>query len=295
MASCIPYAREACRSGLETGDLLYAAYGAATELWPAMVSTQDLAAFVRRPVPQSGGHRKVQGPRFADSAKLLLNWARALQGRTAGRLSLSDAALDESEYVARYRGNPFFSAIHAVTRLQLCYLFEEIGEAMESARIAQDLIHHLPGTIWPVEFDFWNGLTLAASYFETPEARRAGILAELERARSSLAALAENCPENFLCQSLLLGAEIERVSGRSPDAQALYERAIEYAEQSGSLRHQALGNELGARFWRERKQSRVAVAYLEAARRAYGQWGAAAKVADLERRYGGSARDTRAA
>ena len=107
--------------------------------------------------------------------------------------------------------------------------------------------------------------------------------------------LAEHCPENFLCQSLLLGAEIERVSGRSPEAQALYERAIEYAEQSGSLRHQALGNELGARFWRERKQSKVAVAYLDAARRAYGQWGAAAKVADLERRYGGSARDASAA
>ena len=291
MASCIPYAREACRSGLETGDLLYAAYGAATELWPAMFSTQDLAAFVEELSPNLAVIDKLKAHAFADSVKLLLNWARALQGRTAGRLSLSDAALDEAEYVARYRGNPFFSAIHAVTRLQLCYLFEEAGEALESARTAQDLIHHLSGTIWPVEFDFWNGLTLAASYSETPEDRRAAVLAELQRARSSLAALAEHCPENFLCQSLLLGAEIERVSGRSPEAQALYERAIEYAEQSGSLRHQALGNELCARFWRERKQSKVAVAYLEAARRAYGQWGAAAKVADLDRRYGGSARD----
>ena len=42
-----PHAREACRSGLESGDFLYAAYGAATEAWPAMVSTQDLAQFVR--------------------------------------------------------------------------------------------------------------------------------------------------------------------------------------------------------------------------------------------------------
>jgi predicted ATPase len=31
MATCIPFAREACRSGLESGDFLYAAYGAATE------------------------------------------------------------------------------------------------------------------------------------------------------------------------------------------------------------------------------------------------------------------------
>jgi PAS domain S-box-containing protein len=295
MASCIPYAREACRSGLETGDLLYAAYGAATELWPAMLSTQDLAAFVEDLSPNLAVIDKLKAHAFADSVKLLLNWARALQGRTAGRLSLSDAALDESEYAARYRGNPFFSAIHAVTRLQLRYLFEETAEALESARSAQGLVHHLAGTIWPVEFDFWSGLTLAASFFETPENQRAAVLAELQRARGSLAVLAEHCPENFLCQSLLLGAEIERVSGHPPEAQALYERAIEYAEQSGSLRHQALGNELCARFWRERKQGKVAVAYLDAARRAYGQWGAAAKVADLERRYGGGAREASAA
>ena len=260
------------------------------------LSTQDLAAFVEDLSPNLAVIEKLKAHAFADSVKLLLNWARALQGRTAGRLSLSDAALDESEYVARYRGNPFFSAIHAVTRLQLCYLFEEIGEALESARSrpgtdASPGRHHLAGRVRLLERPHAGGeLTSRRRRTSAP-----AVLAELERARSSLAVLAEHCPENFLCQSLLLGAEIERVSGRSPEAQALYERAIEYAEQSGSLRHQALGNELCARFWRERKQGKVAVAYLDAARRAYGQWGAAAKVADLERRYGGGARDASAA
>jgi PAS domain S-box-containing protein len=52
------------------------------------------------------------------------------------------------------------------------------------------------------------------------------------------------------------------------------------------LQHQALANELCARFWLERRQVEVAAVFLAAARRAYGRWGATAKVADLERRYG---------
>ena len=67
MATCIPYAREACRSGLESGDFLYAAYGAATEAWPAMVSTQDLAQFVRDYSPNLALIKKLKAVAFADS------------------------------------------------------------------------------------------------------------------------------------------------------------------------------------------------------------------------------------
>src|SRR5262249_42175969 len=37
LATCIPHAREACRSGLENGDFAYAGYGAFTESWPAFL------------------------------------------------------------------------------------------------------------------------------------------------------------------------------------------------------------------------------------------------------------------
>jgi PAS domain S-box-containing protein len=285
MATCIPFAREACRSGLESGDFLYAAYGAATEAWPAMVSTQDLAQFVRDYSLNLVLIRKLKAGAFADSTQIILNWARALQGRTRAPLSLSDEGIDESEYVKTYRGNPFFTAIHAVARLQLCYLFEEFGQALETARNAR-VAHHLSGTIWPVEFDFWNGLTLAANYANAAEEERADYLAEMEEARRSLGILAENCPENFRCQWLLLSAEIERISGRSLAALDRYEQAIGYAESTAMLQHQALANELCARFWLERSQADVAAVFLAAARRAYTRWGATAKVSDLERRYG---------
>ncbi len=286
MATCIPHAREACRSGLESGDFLYAAYGAATEAWPAMASTQDLARFVHDYTPNVALVRKLKAAAFADSLKILLNWARALQGKTSAPLSLTDDAIDEAEYVETYRGNPFFTTIHAVVKLQLHYVFGEFAKALDIARAARDVVYHLSGTIWPVEFEFWNGLTLAANHADAGEEERSDWLAEMEAARGSLATLAENCPENFLCQSLLLSGEIERVSGRPLAALDLYERAIGYAESTAMLQHQALANELCARFWLERKQPQVAEVFVAAARRAYARWGATAKVADLERRFG---------
>ncbi len=285
MASCLPYAREACRSGLESGDFLYAAYGAATETWPAMLSAPDLGRFVADYTANLALIQRLKAVAFADSVKLLLNWARALQGRTRGPLSLSDETFDESQYVETYRGSPFFTAIHAVTRLQLCYLFEDLPEALDAARTARGVVHHLSGTIWPIESGFWNGLTLAAAYQHAPAEQRAAWLGEIEAARRSLAALTEHCPENFLCQSLLLSAEMERIAGRASAAQELFEQAIGQAERSAVLRQQGLANELCARFWRDRGQHRVAAAYVAAARRAYAEWGAAAKVADLDRRY----------
>ncbi len=286
MATCIPYAREACRSGLESGDFLYAAYGAATEAWPAMVSTKSLARFVRDYSTNLELVEKLKAVAFADSLKIILNWARALQGTTRAPLSLSDEAIDEDEYVETYRDNPFFTTFHAVAKLQLCYLFGEFGKAREAARTARDAVYHLSGTIWPVEFEFWNALTLAANSASASQEERGAWLAEMEAARRSFAILAENCPENFLCQSLLLSGEIERVSGRPLAALDLYERAIRHAESTDMLPHQALANELCAGFWLGRRQPQVAAVYLAAARRAYARWGAVAKVSDLERRHG---------
>ena len=55
----------------------------------------------------------------------MLNWALALQGRTAGREPLTDAAFDEQEYEARYAAEaPFFLMFLYAARLHLSLLFE---------------------------------------------------------------------------------------------------------------------------------------------------------------------------
>ncbi len=285
METCIAHAREACRSGLENGDFLYAAYGAYTETWPAQVSTQDLDRFVRDYTPSLALIRKLKNASFGDAHQLALNWARALGGKTHAPFSLSDEAFDENQYVETYRGNPFFTMFHAAARMQLDYFAGETDRALESAEVVRGLVHQLSGTIWTAIFDFWNGLVLAAKYADATEAEQRNYLEEMKRSRDSLSVLAENCPENYRCQSLLLAAEVERVTGQELSALELYERAIRYAEEAGAIQHRALANELCGRFWFGRGQQKIAAVFLTEAHRCYARWGAAAKVAELERRY----------
>jgi predicted ATPase len=287
MQECLPYAREACRSGLETGDFLYAAYGACTETWPALLSSQDLGQFVRDYSPNLALINKLKISSFADALKIMLNWARALEGGTISPISLSDETFDENEYAATYLGNAFFTTFQAVARLQLCYAFEKYTEALEAARAARWTVYQLSGTIWPVLFEFWNCLTLASNYDEAADDEKTAYLEEMKKAQRLFEVLAENCPENFLCHSLLISAEIERISNRDFSAQDLYDRAVRYASETGRLQHQALANELCAKFWLGRGQEKIAEVFLSEARDRYAQWGAAAKVNDLDRKYGG--------
>jgi len=285
LETCIPYAREASRSGFENGDFTYGIYGAFTETWVAIAITQNLTQFIRDYTPNLALFKKLKVASVGDGQRVLLNWAHALRGETRAPFSLSDEEFDEDEYLATYRDNPFFTICYAVTKLQLCYLFGEYRQALEAARIGRAIVHHLEGTIWPVIFEFWNGLTLAANYAAANEDERKTYLAELEKARRSFAVLAENCPENYRCQSLLLSAELERIASDDLKALAIYESAIGYAEEIKMIQYQALANELYAGFTLKRGQKKIAAALMTEARACYAQWGALAKVEELNRKH----------
>lgn len=285
MQTCIPHAREACRSGLETGDFTYAGYGAFTESWPALLTSQDLDRFVREYSPNLALLEKIRMTGLAAALKVILNWARALQGRTSDKLSLSDDDFDERAYLKDFGTNPFFATFYHVAKLYLHFAFEAYDEALEAARRAREVVSALGGTIWPVLLDFLYGLTVASLHRDATDEQRRVWLAEAADVQQSLELLARNCPENFSCFSLLLRAELCRMGKRDLEAMTAYEEAIRYARATGSLPNQGLSNELYARFWDARGNEAIAALYLGEACRAYEKWGAAAKVADLEERY----------
>lgn len=283
MASCIPYAREACRSGLESGDFLYAAYGAGTELWSAFLSCQDLAQFVDAHAPSVALIRKLKNQGFADATQLMLQWALALQGRTRGPLSLSDDGFEEEDYRRRYRDNPFFASFHAVARLHLCSLLGTPAEALAAARAAGATVHHVAGTVWPVTHAFWRALALAGCHAEAGPGEQAAARAQIGQARAYFALLAENCPENFRCQALLLAAEAARIDGEESIAIKFHEQAIEFAARHPALLQLlALANELHARLRLARGEDRLGALFMAEARACYARWGAHAKVAQLD-------------
>ena len=77
-------------------------------------------------------------------------------------------------------------------------------------------------------------------------------------------------------------AEVARLHGRAEEAGENYERAFRAARASGFLQYAALAGELAARFYRSRGLRTSAEAYLEEAWSAYQEWGAEAKLRQLE-------------
>ncbi|HJR59426.1 MAG TPA: sigma 54-interacting transcriptional regulator [Vicinamibacterales bacterium] len=285
-ATCIPHAREARRSGLESGDFTYAGYGTATEAWPALMISRSLEGFVRTYSPDLALLERIRMEDFRSALRVLLNWALALQGRTDERLSLSNVDFDEEAFIANHEASaPFFLTFVYIAKLHLCVLLERFELAVECQRRARAVT--VVGTMWPVLLDFWGSMAIAGAWTTASESERRGYWTELTAARESLRELAENCPENFRCFWLLVCAEMARVTGHHEDAGRLCGQAITYARQTDNLQQEALGNELCARANLAGQNETAATAHLLNARRAYHAWGASIKVRQLDERYGG--------
>src|SRR5438093_7269825 len=218
---------------------------------------------------------------FFRAHKIILNWAQALQGRTSGRLSLSDATFDEQQFIETHeRDASFFLTFVYVARLHLNVLLEEFSDALAAARQARTVA--VTGTIWPVLIDFWGGLAAAAAFDDATEEGRSLLRQQLVSAERTLTELAETCPENFRCMALVLSAEIKRVEAHLDQAAMLLDDAISYAHQTSNLQQEALANELCARIWLRRHDEFRARRFMNEAYRCYAMWGARSKLAHLE-------------
>ena len=284
-ATCLPHAREACRSGLESGDFTYAGYGAVSESWPALVISRSLEQYVRDYSPSLGLLERIQMGGFRTALQVTINWALALQGRTAGPLSLSNASFDE-EVVGRHdeTAAPFFLTFVYTAKLHLAVLLERFDEAVEMERRAREVT--VVGTIWPVLLDFWGSLAMAGAWATASDAERRRFGEGLTHARGALHELADSCPENFRCFWLAVSGELQRLDGDLQAATALYEESLAYARETGNLQQEALANELCGRVWLARGNDRAAAGCLQAARSCYLAWGAIVKAGQIEDKYG---------
>jgi predicted ATPase len=282
--TCVPHAREAQQSGLQAGDFTYAAYGAVTESWPAFFGGRDLGRFVEEFTPTLALLDRIHMSEFGVVLQVLLNWALALQGRTADRLSLSAGAFDEDALIARYeRSSPFIVMFFHAARLHLALVFGAHERALEAARSARAVAQI--GTVWPVLIDVWAALAMAAHAERVSSEERRGYDAHLYATRDLLRDLSNHCAENFQGWFLLLSGEIARLEGHLPEAAMYFDEAIEHARRLENRQLEAMGHELCGRLWLYRDQPLVARAFMHDACRTYAALGATAKVDDIVERF----------
>jgi len=165
--------------------------------------------------------------------QLMLHWGLCLQGRTESRTSLSGENFSEAEYLKLYRDVPFFIAFYYVAKLNILYLFGLHKEANEISLKAHEAIGGVLGMIWEAKLCFFDALNLAALFPQAAGKDRKQLLHRLKKRQARMKVWAENSPENFRHQYLLISAEMAKLQNRSLEAADFYEEAIESADENG--------------------------------------------------------------
>ena len=275
------------QSGLETGDLLFAAFDA----WAYSVHSywlgQPLQALEREMSKYSNAIERINQNLIFSYLNRYWQVVLNLMGRSEKPCYLIGDAYNEQTSLPmmldtsdRYG----LGDLH-LHKFILCYLFEDYPQALDNAATTEHYLDALIATPSVALFHFYNSLAQLAVFADAPESEREPILAEVTANQQKMEMWAHHAPMNHLHKFYLVEAERCRVLGQDGDAREYYDKAITLAQENGYLNEKALAYELAGKFYLAKHQNRLASVYLQDAHYTYQQWGAIAKVKHLEARY----------
>src|SRR5262245_22010220 len=217
-----------------------------------------------------------------------LQLIRTLRGLTPTFGSFDDEQFDELRIERHFSEHPALAMPefkYWVRKLQARFFAGEYAAAIEAASRAHRLLRTALSQFEIAEYHFYGALSRAAVWAAACPDQRQHHFEALTAHHRRLEVWAEHCPENFEDRAALVGAEIARIEGRVLDAMGLYEQAIRSARANDFVHHEALANELAARFYAAHGVETSAHAYLRNARYGYLRWGADGKVRQLDTLY----------
>ncbi|MHC0063492.1 trifunctional serine/threonine-protein kinase/ATP-binding protein/sensor histidine kinase [Nostoc sp. UIC 10890] len=172
-----------------------------------------------------------------------------------------------------------------VSKLHLCYLFQEFHQAVENATLAKKYLDAATGHLVIPVFHFYDSLAGLAVYFDVSKSEQKCILDRVQANQEKMEHWAHHAPMNYLHKYYLVEAERYRIGSQYLEAMELYDRAIFLAKKHEYINEEALAQELTAKFYLEWGKHKIAQTYLTDAYYSYVRWGALAKVEDLTKRY----------
>jgi len=211
---------------------------------------------------------------------------KCLMGLTWRPDSYDDDSFSEARFLADYGASRLYQAYFYQGKIRNAYFFDAADAEALVDRL--DLVLRLMrGQAKVPETTFYAALILLRAVRRAPQRLDcAALLARCAALQAKLAAWAQQAPDNFGAQLLLVQAETARQQQDLALAMRCYGLAIDAARASGCVHLQALCNELCGQLWLEQGQRRIAEVFLQDALAHYRQWGADGKVAQLSALHG---------
>jgi predicted ATPase/signal transduction histidine kinase/tRNA A-37 threonylcarbamoyl transferase component Bud32 len=294
----IRYWKEHCRellkplletysTGLETGDLEFAALSALTYSNCLYLIGTELIDLEREMSSYGNVIGKIKQERIFSWNAIYRQSVLNLLGAGENPCCLTGEAYDEEKMLPLHLevqdgvGLLYFY----FCKLQLCYLFHNFPQAVENATLAAKYLDIGMGNPVFSLFHFYDSLVHLAVYFDVTESEQKHFLDRVQANQEKVRHRANHAPMNNLHKYYLVEAEQHRVRHEYLQAMDYYDRAIALAKEHGYINEEALANELAARFYLEWGKHKIAQTYLTDAYYCYLRWGAKAKVEDLIKRY----------
>jgi diguanylate cyclase (GGDEF)-like protein len=206
---------------------------------------------------------------------------RTLRGETNAPGSFQDQEFDEADYLADVAGNPMATAYFHITRATAAALFGHAAELAGHAAAAVALLPFIESHYSTSRAYLLQALALADRARVAAPADRAAALTELDACRDWLALRAADAPGNYLHLLRWVDAERAWAVGDLARAAAAFDAALRDAPQRRPW-HQGLIAERAAGFHVQQGLHYVGRQLLADAMRRYREWGASAKVRQLE-------------
>ena len=157
--------------------------------------------------------------------------------------------------------------------------------AVDNAIQGEAYLECVVGQVTTSQYNFYYSLSLLGEYFYQSVSGQKQYLEQVLSNQEKMKNWAVHAPMNFQHKYELIAAETARVLGNSWQAMELYDKAIAGAKENKYLHEEALAHELAAKFYLSFDKEKIAKTYLIDAYYCYANWGAKAKIVNLETTY----------
>ena len=279
--------QKAYEYGMQSGEFCYASY--ALEfliLHPFVSGSKNLGELHEDAIKYDKIIKKISPASLVYSDPLIGHISN-LRGLTNDTATLNWKHFDEEAHTGLYSDNPLIMCWMYCARLEVLYLYGYYDKALALLDQADLMASTRPGQVVIPQIYFYTCLNLVKCWATADEADQKRYMAIIDTFQEKMKAWSEQCEANHTHKYLLVEAERLAVLGHGNQAADLYDKAIDSALKHGFINNAALANEIAGQFWLERGKEKFAGLYMTQAFHLYQQWGASAKVKNLEEKYSG--------
>ncbi|MCV6637603.1 AAA family ATPase [Candidatus Albibeggiatoa sp. nov. NOAA] len=271
--------------GIDTGDMEYACYALIEpDIYQFLMGTK-LEKLVNKYADSRVTVQKLKQDFvydfFAPYSQTLLNLLGQNGEKTA---ELDGDIFNKAELIPKFieEEQSFLCRVAYLAQTVLAFIFRDCESAYQHALLTEKSKEDFGGMFLLAAHNFYCSLSLLS---QIPCSESDTLLKQVNQNQVVLKQWAHHSPANFQHKYDLVEAEKARVLDQEWQAAKLYDKAIAGAQENQFINEEALAYELAAEFYLAQNMEKFAKIYLTDAHYAYQQWGAKAKVKDLEQRY----------